>query len=314
MNKLLFKTHVFDRLSTLGDAARSRILLLLEQGEFSVSELVATLQLPQSTVSRHLRVLSDDGWVVQRSSGTSRYYRVDAEMSQELRQLWGVVREQVQAAGLGEDDHERARVVLAARRQRSREFFATSAGRWDELRGSLFGAQSELLPLFGLLDPGAVVGDLGCGTAQFAASVAPFVKRVVAIDASDEMLAAAGLRATELDNVEVRPGELESLPIGDGDLDLAVLSLALVYAVDPTRVIREAGRVLGTNGRLVIVDLRVHARDDLREEMGHAWPGFSEGGIREWLIDAGFRDVVYRPLPPSVEASGPLLFLASARR
>lgn len=314
MNELTLETHVFDRLSTLGDPARSRILLLLEQGEFSVSELVATLQLPQSTVSRHLRVLSDDGWVAQRSSGTSRYYRIDAELSPEFRQLWGVVREQVRAAGLGEGDRERASVVLAARRQRSREFFRTAAGRWDELRENLFGAQSELLPLFGLLDPGTVVGDLGCGTAPFAVAVAPFVKRVVAVDASTEMLAAARLRATECDNVEVRPGELEALPLGDGELDVAVLSLTLVYAVDPTRAVHEAARALGSSGRVVIVDLRVHGRGELREEMGHVWPGFSEEQIRDWLEDAGFRDVVYRPLPPSVEASGPLMFLATAKK
>ena len=54
-------THaaIFDDLTALADATRSRMLLLLERHELTVSELCAVLQLPQSTVSRHLKTLAD---------------------------------------------------------------------------------------------------------------------------------------------------------------------------------------------------------------------------------------------------------------
>ena len=52
-------TAIFDDLTTLADATRSRMLLLLERHELTVSELCTVLQLPQSTVSRHLKTLSD---------------------------------------------------------------------------------------------------------------------------------------------------------------------------------------------------------------------------------------------------------------
>ena len=81
--------RVFDRMSALGDLTRSRILVLLEQGEFTVTELMRVVQLPQSTVSRHLKVLADDGWVTSRTSGTSRYYRMPATVEPEARELWG---------------------------------------------------------------------------------------------------------------------------------------------------------------------------------------------------------------------------------
>ena len=55
--------QVHDRLATLADPTRGRILLALEQHELTVGELCAVLSLPQSTVSRHLRVLADDEWV-----------------------------------------------------------------------------------------------------------------------------------------------------------------------------------------------------------------------------------------------------------
>ena len=69
-------THaaIFDDLTALSDATRSRMLLLLERHELTVSELCTVLQLPQSTVSRHLKTLSDASWVASRRDGTSRYY------------------------------------------------------------------------------------------------------------------------------------------------------------------------------------------------------------------------------------------------
>ena len=70
---------LFDRLSALADPTRSRLLLLLERHELTVSELRTVLQLPQSTVSRHLKVLTDAGWLQAREDGTSNRYRVDVK-------------------------------------------------------------------------------------------------------------------------------------------------------------------------------------------------------------------------------------------
>ena len=68
---------LFDRLSALADPIRSRLLLVLERHELTVTELRAVVQLPQSTVSRHLKVLVDAGWLVAREDGTSNRYRLD---------------------------------------------------------------------------------------------------------------------------------------------------------------------------------------------------------------------------------------------
>jgi ArsR family transcriptional regulator len=306
--------RVFDRMSALGDLARGRLLLLLEQGEFTVSELVQVSQLPQSTVSRHLKILADDEWVTSRASGTSRYYRMAAFLEPTARELWRLVRPDVAAAGLAEEDDERARAVLLERRGRSREFFSGVAGRWDKVREELFGNDSETFPLFGLLDPAATVGDLGAGTGHFAARVAPFVERVVAVDASEEMLQAARDRLGGAPNVDLRCGNLEKLPIEDGELDVAVLLLVLHYLVEPQAVLKEVARTLKPGGRVVIVDMRRHSREGYQEEMGHVWPGFDESDLADWHRDAGLSNFAYRPLPPRPEASGPLLFITSATR
>ena len=307
-------------MSALGDLARGRLLILLEHGEFTVSELVQVSQLPQSTVSRHLKILADDGWVTSRASGTSRFYRMAATLHPAARELWGLVRPDVAAAGLAEEDGERARAVLRERQGRSREFFSGVARRWDSVREELFGSDSEMFPLFGLLDPSATLGDLGAGTGHFAARVAPFVGRVIAVDASEEMLEAAHERldgTSNLDgppNVDLRCGDLEDLPIDDAELDVAVLLLVLHYLLEPKAVLKEVGRTLKPGGRVVIVDMRRHSREGYQEEMGHVWPGFDEADLAGWHREAGLSDFSYRPLPARPEASGPLLFVTSATR
>src|SRR5215213_11187415 len=87
---------ILDHLSALADTTRSRILLLLDRHELSVSELCGIMQLPQSTVSRHLKALSDAGWVGSRAEGTSNVYGMTRdELDASARRLWQLVREQV---------------------------------------------------------------------------------------------------------------------------------------------------------------------------------------------------------------------------
>ena len=65
---------ILDHLSALADTTRSRILLLLDRHELTVSELCSVMQLPQSTVSRHLKALADSGWISAHAEGTSTVY------------------------------------------------------------------------------------------------------------------------------------------------------------------------------------------------------------------------------------------------
>src|SRR5215213_1555169 len=155
---------VFDRMTALADLTRSRLLLLLEDRELTVSELCAVVQIPQSTASRHLKVLSDEGWVASRASGTSRWYAMlPARLEPSARTLWALVREQVAGSPMAAQDAQRLRSVLAQRRTKSQEFFSSSAGQWDRLRAELFGERADVVALLALLDEAWTVGDLGCG-------------------------------------------------------------------------------------------------------------------------------------------------------
>src|SRR5438094_722972 len=307
--------EILDHLSSLADATRSRLLLILERHEMTVSELCGIVQLPQSTVSRHLKALGDGGWLVARSEGTSRLYTMARDdLDPAARRLWTLVREQVAAAPTAAHDQRRLRAALAARRTTSQEFFSSSAGQWDKLRDELFGDRFHLAALAGFADPEWVVGDLGCGTGQVSAALAPFVARVVAVDASAAMLQAARKRLHEFHNIDLRRGELEALPIDDGRLDAATLMLVLHHVPEPGHALAEAVRTLKPGGRAIIVDMLPHDRESYRQQMGHVWLGFSDDHIRQMLTDARFEEVRIVLLPPDAKSKGPGLFVATSRR
>ncbi len=111
---------MFDHMATLADPLRCRLLLLLERHELTVSEMCAVLQLPQSTVSRHLKTLADASWVVSRRDGTSRYYSLSLdELDPGARRLWPLIREQV-ASTAGADQDERGSRACSSAGARSR--------------------------------------------------------------------------------------------------------------------------------------------------------------------------------------------------
>jgi ArsR family transcriptional regulator len=302
---------VHDRLAILADPTRGRILLVLSQQELTVGELCAVLSLPQSTVSRHLRLLADEGWVSSRQEGTSRFYSRSATLDDVAGRLWTLVAEDLERSEAWRTDQARLTDVLAQRRVASKAFFARASDQWDDVRQQLFGGAGSIA-LLGLIDDACVVGDLGCGAGHLTAALAPWVGRVVGVDASHEMLEQARARTAAATNVELRAGELESLPIASQELDAAILSLVLHYASDPLRVLSEAHRVLRPGGRLLLMDLQPHARQEYRQQMGHVWLGFSESQVRTWLRDAGFAGVRLHVLPPDPDAHGPGLFAATA--
>ena len=306
---------VIDHLSVLSDAIRVRMLAILERRELTVTEICEILQLPQSTVSRHLKTLLDGDWVTSRRDGTRRLYTLPmADMDASAKRLWQVVREQVSTSSAASDDDRRLKQILAKRRTQSEAFFSSAAGQWSRLRDELFGTTSHLRALAGLLDPDSVIGDLGCGTGNVSVWLAPFVGKVIAVDASKEMLKTAREQLAGLRHVEVRHGSLEKLPIADGELDIALMMLVLHHLPEPQDVLAEAARVLKPGGRLLILDMVSHDREDYRQTMGHVWLGFSEKQIQPWLAAAGFQGTRWCPLAPDTRAKGPSLFVATARR
>jgi ArsR family transcriptional regulator len=291
------------------------MLALLDRQELMVSELCSVLQLPQSTVSRHLKTLADVGWVTSRRDGTSRYYALALDGGDGAHaQIWQLTRGQLTGRAGADQDARRLARVLAQRSHTSQQFFATAAGEWDRLRDDLFGGLFSWQALLGLLPGDWVVGDLGCGTGVVVSALAPHVGRVIGVDGSDEMLGAARARVRDLSNVELRRGSLEQVPLADATLDAAVMMLVLHHLPAPALALAEAARVIRPGGRLLIVDMAPHDREEYRQRMGHVWLGFSDEQMRRLLDQAGFTMSRFVPLAPMTDAKGPALFSAVAEK
>lgn len=280
-----------------------------------MAELCNVLQLPQSTVSRHLKVLVDDGWVSGRREGTSNWYRMGgSEMPPHQKKLWSVAKNHCLPETTSEQDDARLEQVLDSRRSKTQTFFSTAAGRWDRLRNELFGSRLDAWAIAAALNRSWTVGDLGCGTGTISQTLAPWVHRVIAVDASAAMIQSARKRLKDASNVEIRKGELTTLPIDDESLDLAMMGLVLPYLAEPQRVFREAARASRIDGRLVVLDMLAHDRTEYREELGHIWMGFSKAQISEWLTVAGWMLESFVTIPVEPEVKGTPVFVATAVR
>jgi ArsR family transcriptional regulator len=308
---------IVDRLSQLGDAVRVRALRVLEREELAVGELAKVLQIPQSSASRHLKVLSEGGWLLKRSSGPATYYRVVLDdLPADARAIWIAVRDHAGSDRDAVQDDARLSAVLAQRMADPTEFFGRHAGRWDDLRSDLFGPRFTDQALLGLLDPDWTVADLGCGTGNAAELLAPWVREVVAMDASPEMLDAAKRRLADRDNVRFVRSDLTEAAVEPGSVDAAVCMLVLHHVDQPGRVLERMAAMLRTErggGVGLVVDITPHDRADYRHEMGHKHAGFPTDAVKNMFETAGFVGVRVRTLPPDIHATGPALFVATGR-
>jgi len=300
------------RFESLADPARLRLLALLAEHELGVGELAEILQMAQSSVSRHLKLLAEIGWVVFRSEGTANFYTfANGELPPEAGALWRLTRDAMTDWPALEHDRLRLARVLAARRTDARAFFAGVASEWDQLRTELYGDRFTLEAIAALLPEDAVVADLACGSGAVTALLAPAVGRVVAVDASPEMLRAARVRTKGLGNVDLRRGDLAALPVDSASCDAALLLLALTHVPEPAAALAEMARILAPGGRAVVVDLLRHDRDAFRRRLGQLSNGFEPEELAGMLAAAGFAAVRCRPLAPEPQAKGPALLLAT---
>ncbi|MEM8758467.1 MAG: metalloregulator ArsR/SmtB family transcription factor, partial [Planctomycetota bacterium] len=152
MKRTATPNSVSGRLGVLADPLRLRMLGLLERQELSVGEVAAVVQLPQSTVSRHLSTLGKAGWLVKRQFGTATYHSLTLDdLDEEARAMWVVVRSQIERSAETNEDDRRLAGVIADRKTDSLSFFGRVGGEWDAVRNELFGERITALGLLSLV-------------------------------------------------------------------------------------------------------------------------------------------------------------------
>jgi ArsR family transcriptional regulator len=278
----------------LGDSSRLRLLRLLRRERLNVSELTGILDLSQSGVSRHLKLLAGAGLVSEHREGSWVYYQITTDPASQAGQMLDALREAMAHAPDEEGDLARLEQALRERREHASAPFCEREG--IPIPGRSWRAWSRALLR---LLPALHVADLGCGDGALALELARSASRVIAVDVAPRVLERARRRfaAAGVTNIELRQGELEALPLAAGEVELCLLSQALHHAASPAQALAEAYRVLCPDGRVLVLDLEPHGEEWVREKLGDQWLGFDRWRLHEMLTAAGFGEIDYETLP-----------------
>ena len=271
----------------LADETRIRLMNLLVRHELNVNEIVSLMDMGQSRISRHLKILTDSGLLLSRRDGLWVFYRAaDSGRGGELVECFKkiIYSDQSMKQDLKELDY-----LLKERAREKTRFFDSLAPQWDSIKSGLVGDDCVTRDFFALLEPCDIIADLGCGTGLLIPYLKEKTNRVIGVDRSPRMLEQARTNCKDIqDGIDFRIGELEHLPMREHEADAAVISMVLHYLARPFEAIQEAARVVKRRGTLIVVDLDKHSNEDMRHRYGHRWLGFSVDEIKSWLVRAGF--------------------------
>lgn len=273
----------------LSDETRIRLVNILLHHELKVGELVNILEMGQSRISRHLKILADAGMVKSLKEGVWGFYSI-AETGPGRRFI-EAVSHVFQDEQMLERDLERARQIIEARSRNTMRFFDHIASRWDMLKREIIGSfdlQKEIFKDTGRYEVGV---DLGCGTGELLAAMKNHADKVIGVDSSPRMLEEARKRFSgKADgNIDIRLGEIEHLPMGDNEAHLAVISLVLQYLDEPGAAVSEVGRILKPGGEFVLAEFKQHEQEPLKTVYGVKWLGFDKNSVQSWLVNSGFK-------------------------
>ncbi len=285
--------EIIKQFKALSDPTRLRLVNILDHFELNVNEIVSVVDMIQSGVSRHLRILLEAGLLVSRKEGSYIYYSSDTQGAG--RGIIDLACSRVETYPLFSGDLVRAGQCITLRQNRAKRFFRTVAPQWDRLKKEVLG-DFDLNRLFEdhireqQIGSGQMVADLGCGTGEMLSRLlnAAAPATLIGVDSSPEMLEQARIRLPERTGLELRLGELENLPMRDFEVDAAVMSMVLYHIYEPEKSIQEVFRVLKPGGVFLLADFQSHTQEEIKEIIGGSWLGFKKSQIRTWLSDSGF--------------------------
>lgn len=275
-------------LKALADPTRVRLSHILFFHELSVNEIVSVMDMGQSRISRHLKILTDAGILKCRRDGVWAFYSVSG--TGDGKEIMNALSPIMNLDPILEADLKKADRIIEKRKKHTANFFDTVAAEWDRMKRELLGEFDLNSAIIELMENCRTALDLGCGTGELLSHMAPYAEKLIGVDCSPEMLIKAETRLRKTGfSADFRLGELEHLPMRDKEADLAVISMVLHHLTNPEEGIREVSRILEPGGIFIFAEFDKHDIEELRTEYGDRWLGFSHDYIEKILEKNGLR-------------------------
>lgn len=173
------------------------------------------------------------------------------------------------------------------------QYFDNIAAKWNVIRSEYFEERLKYKVLSKVNVKDKITADLGCGTGFITLALAGDASMVFSIDNSVNMLRELkkSSEAKKFNNIYLLKSSLDNLTLFDESMDVVFINMALHHVKDAEKAVKEMYRVLKKGGTVIISDVMQHNGEWAKEEMFDEWLGFSNGQIRSWLQNAGFKEV-----------------------
>jgi len=279
----------------LADQLRLQILRLLMHESFGVLELCRILDIRQSALSHHLKILANAQLVSTRREGNSIFYRRaflgDEDPQRELKRA---TFDEIDLLSLDPAYEQKIRQLQMERSQLSLNFFNKHADKFREQQGLIVGHEEYAASLHDVIDglglnADAQVLEVGPGEGHLLVELAEKFSALTGLDNSRDMLEKSRSAITEAgySNVDLIHGDTSSALKKAIRSDLIIFEMVLHHISSPARTFQECAELLNPGGCLLIVELSPHDQDWARESCGDLWLGFEKQDLDRWAEDAG---------------------------
>lgn len=295
---------LLDLCKASADQLRLDILRVLSRDSFGVLELCRIFNCKQSSISHHLKVLSNGGLVLKRREGNSIYYHRtfthhgesvhSAEFSALIKELYQAIDSQ----SISNSVKKRLTDIQLERAESSAAFFRENSDKFQE--------QQELVAAYELYGPNirdfissslaesqkknGTVLEIGPGEGEFLVELSQLFKQVIALDNSGKMLKKAQKLATseKLTNIGFIKGNTRATGIDSYPIDCVVMNMVLHHIPSPADVFYDIAKVLDVRGQLFVTELCSHDQPWVKDSCGDLWLGFDPIELGDWAQGAGF--------------------------
>lgn len=288
---------------SLSDETRIRIFNILSYEPLCVNEIIEILNMGQSRISRHLKILLESKILTAARDGAKIYYGISPEFRlhplyvslNQIRQnnknsFWNLeLQEALQK------DTQKVFEILEKRKLESLNFFDKFGDLQEKAQNQYvdsFFYRSFILRLIPKYTIPIAV-EPGCGTGWVSIELIKKAKKLICIDQSSGILQKAKERfnSEDLKKIQFISSSMEQIPLKDNYADLIVYSMALHHVPNVSLALQEGYRILKKNGILIIAELEHHTIEEMRKNFADFWLGFYPEDLKNELTNLNFKNI-----------------------